>query len=364
MSPKILAHALEALPFPVLLYLPNGQQTAYTNRAAMQALPQMPAHFVHDLLHDTRVPPYQHKVQVQDMRVTLWVSALPKIWLQAPYVLATWHMPHHADGLEALLTARKAGTQLRATVAQLAQHADIVSRVSGDARRQVTAAQHAAEEAMTHVQSGVAATKALHTAVQDIGHQMVRSKVTVDHMSQRTQSADRAANGLEQAAEAMGKIVKLIQDIAGQINLLALNATIESARAGDAGKGFAVVASEVKSLAAQTSRATESITHEIQSMQKASRGVLDALTAIEESTNAMRAHVTSVATAVEAQTSVAQTIGSVMQTATGSVRSVAEHMAAIASSATQVEQASGHACTATVVLEDEAAQLLKLGTQT
>ena len=59
----------------------------------------------------------------------------------------------------------------------------------------------------------------------------------------------RAAAGLADAAEKIGDVVTLIQDIASQTNLLALNATIEAARAGDAGKGFAVVANEVKNLA-------------------------------------------------------------------------------------------------------------------
>lgn len=65
--------------------------------------------------------------------------------------------------------------------------------------------------------------------------------------------------GLQQAFGSVRDVAAAIDAIARQTNLLALNATIEAARAGEAGKGFAVVASEVKQLAAQTSKATETI---------------------------------------------------------------------------------------------------------
>lgn len=74
----------------------------------------------------------------------------------------------------------------------------------------------------------------------------------------------------------IGKIVKVITDLANQTNLLALNAAIEAARAGDAGRGFAVVASEVKSLAQESRGSAENIAKMIENLQKKSKAATDA----------------------------------------------------------------------------------------
>ncbi|MDJ0929538.1 methyl-accepting chemotaxis protein [Breoghania sp.] len=89
---------------------------------------------------------------------------------------------------------------------------------------------------------------------------------------------------LAHAADRIGSVLSLINDIAAQTSLFALNATIEAARAGEAGRGFAVVAVEVKKLAEQTSNAAEEIAGQIDAIQKATAHTVDEIEGIVTST--------------------------------------------------------------------------------
>ncbi|SEM61533.1 methyl-accepting chemotaxis protein [Paenibacillus sp. OV219] len=79
------------------------------------------------------------------------------------------------------------------------------------------------------------------------------------NLSARTNVQEVQISELQDRAGAVGKVSKLIRELANQCNLLAVNATIEAARAGEHGRGFTVVADEVRKLATQTKQSADDI---------------------------------------------------------------------------------------------------------
>ncbi len=184
----------------------------------------------------------------------------------------------------------------------------------------------AAEDTLNNVETVAAAAEEMNASVAEIANSMLRTKQAVDQIHARTHAADQSTGEMRQAAQAMDDVIKLIADVAGQINLLALNATIESARAGEAGRGFAVVANEVKTLATQTSAATKRISSEIASMQSLANDVVGALASISSAVGEVQGFVDGATHSMQEQSVATEEISANMHVAATGVASIGRNL--------------------------------------
>ncbi|TPG48940.1 methyl-accepting chemotaxis protein [Roseomonas nepalensis] len=198
--------------------------------------------------------------------------------------------------------------RVQASAAAVRDGAAALTELAASTAQRAEAGTVSARETAQSTGTVAAAAEEMAASVQEIARQVSEAAAVAAKAVTQARATDATVRGLAEGAARIGDVVRLINDIAGQTNLLALNATIEAARAGEAGRGFAVVASEVKSLATQTSKATEEIGAQIAGMQASTTAAVEAIQGIGGTIDTLSGIAGSIATAIEQQHAATQEI--------------------------------------------------------
>jgi methyl-accepting chemotaxis protein len=232
-----------------------------------------------------------------------------------------------------------------------------LSRGVSATRDRTLAVSAASEQAATNMQTVAAATAELTASANEILGSVSRSATLAKTAVSASDHARQTVGSLSTATERIGTIVQLIEEIASQTNLLALNATIEAARAGEAGRGFSVVAQEVKSLAAQTAKATHDISVSIAEVQQTTRDAVEAISHIGQSIGEVDAITCQVSLAVEAQTAATSEVARNIEQAFAGIRDISGNIQSVSVNIGETEQHAGTTMTASGTLAQQASSL-------
>ncbi|MGD0735666.1 MAG: methyl-accepting chemotaxis protein [Terracidiphilus sp.] len=239
-------------------------------------------------------------------------------------------------------TLGQAATELAATARETAGQAAQQQEKAGRITTTMNEMSSAIQEISQTTQSAAMDARKAEESAQAGGETVQATVLTIGNLLKANEETSTKIEELGRSSDAIGRIINVIDEIAGQTNLLALNASIEAARAGEHGRGFAVVAGEVRRLAERTSAATKEIDVTVHAIQEGTKVAVEAMRAsmhhVQDGVNSARSAGEALTSIIHGSESVQKMVTQIAAAATEQSHSTQSVSANVGEIATIIEQ--------------------------
>jgi methyl-accepting chemotaxis protein/methyl-accepting chemotaxis protein-1 (serine sensor receptor) len=164
----------------------------------------------------------------------------------------------------AFLVTRKGVNQLRRIAHEIAEGSNQVASASQQVSTASQSLAQGSSEQAASLEETAASAEEIHSMTKrntdntrNASDETGKADLLLNETGEKLKGMISSMTQINTSSEKIGKIIRVIDEIAFQTNILALNAAVEAARAGEAGMGFAVVADEVRNLSQRCAQAAK-----------------------------------------------------------------------------------------------------------
>jgi methyl-accepting chemotaxis protein len=168
--------------------------------------------------------------------------------------------------------------EMSSSIGQVAGHVESLLELQIAASASISEINNAIKEVETITHTSVSLTEKVSQITAVDGIQSVsRAMQGIVEIRDHVRNSTEVIRGLGNTVESIGKIVRVIDDIADMTKLLSLNASILAAQAGEHGKGFSVVAEEIGGLSESTNQSTKEIADLVNATRNESKKAVESM---------------------------------------------------------------------------------------